>query len=629
MKNTYTLQGQSFVFNALFILMNLVGLALVTMGFHENFENSKWLYAGIGFGIMALSIGGIVILKGRLFMSYVSRVLVGGLFIVSGLIKANDPIGFSYKLEEYFEDGALAFRIKEWFGAPGFSLEYLIPFALWLSVIICVAEIVLGVLVLIGGKIKTVSWLLVLMMLFFTFLTWHTANCDGNMKFVDRDTYDLNTEIAGIKMEESKTNKDIKIISKGNGELVVDEMKQPQCVSDCGCFGDAMKGSIGRSLTPTESLWKDIILLYLVVWIFISQRRIEPNSTKDNLYIIPISLVVITFFSFVFGWYFPLVFGLVALLAALWILRAGGKLFGNHWGSALVVTVLCFIMTTYVLRYEPIKDYRPYAVGSNLREKMLDGIPGVFETGMLLKNKKTGQEEFWSEKQYMDPNRKVWEDKNYTLVKMDTKEIKKGKLPSIDSAQFNPAIEFASIGKNEMQLKYVQEQLKKVNVEGVLLLDKAYNSEIQALASEYDLVNYDTASYKFIRNIQMPDPSMTELSIRDFLLEAPTAFVLFAKDLTTADFSEIETLKQMYAATKKRNIPFVMICAGSRADIDAWRNKHQFQVPVFGLDFIELKVIARSNPSLMVLQNGVVKGKYPHRSLPKFDWIQKHVLNKK
>ena len=30
------------------------------------------------------------------------RIVVGGTFIVSGLVKANDPLGFSYKLEEYF-----------------------------------------------------------------------------------------------------------------------------------------------------------------------------------------------------------------------------------------------------------------------------------------------------------------------------------------------------------------------------------------------------------------------------------------------------------------------------------------------------------------------------------------------
>jgi len=30
------------------------------------------------------------------------RIFVGSLFIFSGLIKINDPIGFSFKLEEYF-----------------------------------------------------------------------------------------------------------------------------------------------------------------------------------------------------------------------------------------------------------------------------------------------------------------------------------------------------------------------------------------------------------------------------------------------------------------------------------------------------------------------------------------------
>lgn len=629
MKNTYTLQGQSFVFNTLFILINLAGLALVTMGFHESFEKSKWLYAGIGFGLMAVSVFGIVIFKGRLYMSYVSRVLVGGLFIVSGLIKANDPLGFSYKLKEYFEDGALAYRIKEWFGAPGFSLEFLIPFALWLSVIICIAEIVLGVLVLIGGKIRTVSWLLVLMMLFFTFLTWHTANCDANSKFTDRDTYELNSEIAKIKLEESKTNKEIKIVSKANGKLIVDELKQPQCVSDCGCFGDAMKGSIGRSLTPKESLWKDIVLVYLVIWIFITQRRIVPNTARDNTYMIPISLIVIIFFCYIFGWYFPLVFGIVSILAALWILRAGGRFFGNHWGSALVVTILCAIMTTYVLRYEPIKDYRPYAVGSDLKAKMRDGIMGVFETGFTLKNKKTGKEEFWSQEKYMDTTLKIWENKNYVFVRQDTKELKPGKLPSIDSAQFNPMIELSAVGAPEKKMKFIQEKLASASVPGVLLLDKAYNTEIEVPESEYDPVNYDTTNFRFIRNIQVADPDMAEISIRDFLLNAPTAIVLFANDLQTGNFSEIATLKAIYASAQRRNIPFVMVCAGSREDIDQWRKKYNFQVPAFSMDFIELEVVARSNPSLMILQNGVVKGKYPHRSLPKFDWIQKHVLNKK
>jgi uncharacterized membrane protein YphA (DoxX/SURF4 family) len=585
MKNTYTLQGQSFVFNALFILINLTGLTLVTMGFHDNFENSKWMLIISGFLLMGISVGGLVILKGRLFMSYVSRVLVGGLFIVSGLIKANDPIGFSYKLEEYFEDGALAFRIKEWFGAPGFSLEWLIPFALWLSVIICIAEIVLGVLVLIGGKVKTVSWLLVAMMLFFTFLTWHTANCDSNKKFVDRDTYELKSEIATIKMEEAKTNKEIKIVSKTNGELVVDEMKQPQCVSDCGCFGDAMKGSIGRSLTPKESLWKDIILLYLITWIFISQRRIVPNTAKDNKYIIPISLLFVTFFSFVFGWYFPLLFSIIAILAALWILRAGGKYLGNYWGSALVVTVLCAIMTTYVLRYEPIKDYRPYAVGSNLKAKMNDGIDGKYLNMLVYKNIKNGSTKEFDGSSQSYINSKIWEKADtWKYDTMVTKEIIPTKLPSI-TQQFNPIIAVSEIGKAELSLKYVKE-------------------------------------------ITISDPDLSEISITDYLLGAPTVFIVFSRDLLTADFEDLQSFKILSKKAKYKKIPFIMITSASREDINAWRKRNSFQIPVFTNDPTELKAIARSNPSFMIVQKGVVKGKYPYRSLPKFEWIQKHVLNK-
>src|SRR5690606_38867395 len=174
-KIKYSFSGHSLLINMVLVAINIAGVTLVAMGYHDANADAKWLYAGIGYFLILGTIFGIIVFKGSVMMSFISRILVGSLFIVSGLIKANDPIGFSYKLEEYFEDGALAFRIKEWFSMPDFSLEFFIPYALTLSVIICIAEIVLGVLVLIGGKIKLTSWLLLLMIVFFTFLTWHTA----------------------------------------------------------------------------------------------------------------------------------------------------------------------------------------------------------------------------------------------------------------------------------------------------------------------------------------------------------------------------------------------------------------------------------------------------------------------
>ena len=99
----------------------------------------------------------------KLFIT-ISRLIVGSLFIVSGLIKCNDTIGFSYKLNDYFAHDVL-------------NLEFLIPYSLLLAVFICVIEIVLGVAVLFGLKSKLSTILILLMMLFFTWLTWYTSSC--------------------------------------------------------------------------------------------------------------------------------------------------------------------------------------------------------------------------------------------------------------------------------------------------------------------------------------------------------------------------------------------------------------------------------------------------------------------
>ena len=88
-----------------------------------------------------------------------SRYFVGGLFIFSGLIKVNDPVGTSIKLEEYFEVFAYDF-------APFF--EYFIPASLFLSVFLSVLEVALGLALILGFKIKETSWSLLLMIIFFT-----------------------------------------------------------------------------------------------------------------------------------------------------------------------------------------------------------------------------------------------------------------------------------------------------------------------------------------------------------------------------------------------------------------------------------------------------------------------------
>ncbi|MEO8760371.1 MAG: BT_3928 family protein [Bacteroidia bacterium] len=145
-------------------------------------------------------------------ITHVARVLVGCLFIFSGFIKSNDAVGFSYKLEEYFE----VFK-----GDTGLGLfDWMAHISLPLAVIICVSEVALGFMLLIGFKKELTLWLLLAQIVFFTFLTFYSA-CYNK-------------------------------------------------VTHCGCFGDAIK------LTPWESFWKDITLLVLITLLFSGKDNINP-----------------------------------------------------------------------------------------------------------------------------------------------------------------------------------------------------------------------------------------------------------------------------------------------------------------------------------------------------------------
>jgi uncharacterized membrane protein YphA (DoxX/SURF4 family) len=94
------------------------------------------------------------------------RIIVGVLFIFSGLVKANDPLGLSYKMEEFFEV---------------LHMTFLSPYSLVYSLLMNTLEIVLGVALLLGYSMRLVSVLLLIMITFFTFLTGY-ALYSGEIK---------------------------------------------------------------------------------------------------------------------------------------------------------------------------------------------------------------------------------------------------------------------------------------------------------------------------------------------------------------------------------------------------------------------------------------------------------------
>ncbi|MEE6188136.1 BT_3928 family protein [Niabella digestorum] len=153
-----------------------------------------------------------------------SRILVGLLFIFSGLVKANDPIGLSYKMQEFF---------------LAWGMSALDGIALPLSIFMIAFEIIAGAALLLGWRIKTVSWLLLLLIIFFTFLTGY-AYLSGKFK-------------------------------------------------SCGCFGDCLP------ITSQQSFWKDVILLLFILIIFFNRKYIQPVFNKSTTSFL---LLLVAFFSF-------------------------------------------------------------------------------------------------------------------------------------------------------------------------------------------------------------------------------------------------------------------------------------------------------------------------------------------
>ena len=237
------------------------------------------------------------------------RYFVGSLFIFSGLIKLNDPVGFSFKLEEYF-------------GPTVFDIDFLIPTVLPMAIFIVIVEVVLGVFLIIGYKKNITIWSLLLMIIFFTFLTWYSAYFNK--------------------------------------------------VTDCGCFGDAIK------LTPWESFTKDVVLLVMISFLYFKKNLIKPLLKP------PIENYVI-------------VFSLIS----------------------------CILITNRVLNHLPILDFRAYKIGDNIIENMLvpdDAPKDIYEYNWEFMD--------GNEKKTITTNGE-YPDVSWDFVKVETKLIEKGYEPLI------------------------------------------------------------------------------------------------------------------------------------------------------------------------------------------------------
>lgn len=358
-------------------------------------------------------------------MKSILRYIIALLFIASGFVKAVDVVGFSFKLEEYFSPTV-------------FNMPFFETLSLPIAIVVVALELVLGFMLLLKLHIKKVLIAMIALCIFFAFLTFYSAYFNK--------------------------------------------------VTDCGCFGDAIK------FTPWQSFIKDIVLLFglLVLW-SLYRKEFVSNENKSSLRktLLVVSMVAT---AFVIGW------GII---------------------------------------YEPLIDFRSYKIGVDMhseKEKIAKD-PDEYKTFYTLKNKKTGEEKEVNQDDYVN-------DKNY----------------------WSEGTPWGIVS---------DKTLSKIVKEG-------YKSEI--------------GKFK-IEDIQ------SKTDVTEELLHAPKAIVLFSYNPKEADAEILHKAEEKLASTKgaltygvsPSGEPFKKIKAGS-------------------MDGTAIKTIARSNPFVLIIENGEIIDKIPAKN---------------
>ena len=163
----------------------------------------------------------------------------GALFIFSGWVKAIDPLGTAYKMEQYFAEFKVTFSQTS-LSSEADIFPVMAEYAIVFAVIMIVLEIVLGIMLLFGIYQKITAWSFFLLILFFTFLTgftYLTGYVPEGVNFFSFSQW---------------------------GDYVETNMK----VTDCGCFGDFIK------LKPKVSFLKDIFLLVPAILFIVFNKNL-------------------------------------------------------------------------------------------------------------------------------------------------------------------------------------------------------------------------------------------------------------------------------------------------------------------------------------------------------------------
>ncbi|MEL6658212.1 MAG: DoxX family protein [Bacteroidota bacterium] len=527
----------------------------------------------IGISLFALALTGLEkAMDRKLIKNFLLSFLqnfTGGLFIFSGLVKAVDPLGTAYKMEQYFAEFETTFAgTKAAFLAPTFPAlaEYAIAF----SVFMIVFEIVLGVALLNGAMKKFASWAFFLMVLFFTFLTGFTY-------------------LTGFVPE------GVNFFQFGQwGDYEATSMK----VTDCGCFGDFLK------LEPRVSFLKDVFLL-IPAFIFLFSTKSFHTLEKASMRAIAVgsamvvSLLVIYLNGYSLGLRTILI--TVALIATQyvptkWVVWAG------------VAALTIYSMSNYVTDI-PEVDFRPFKVNANIAERKAleeEAENNVKVLAYSMTNKASGEVVELPFDVYLQEYAK------YPAEEWELEQVKsEPEVPRTKISDF----EVSDLQGNDLTEDILQENGSSFMV----VAYKLYGTEQVEISMLPDttfavdtLITETDTTYA---------PRVVEIGEREV---RKTTYTWDENYLTR--WRE-EFLPKIEAAVAAGVRTYVITAYSDPERIASFQQALGTDITFYMADDILLKTIVRSNPGPVLMQAGKILNKWHHRKLPEFTDIATSYLS--
>ena len=279
--------------------------------------------------------------------------------------------------------------------------------------------------------------------------------------------------------------------------------------------------------------------------------------------------------------------------------------------TAAIITILAsFGFAFYTINYLPIKDYRAYSVGSNLNDKMNDGVDGVYNDMMIYKHKETKEILEISQNDFM----KDWENitANYDFKDRIKREIVRGIPNSISDFKPFRYYEFLSDSeKSNATLTATVNSIYDQYYQKVHVLENVqYSYTDSVLEMDYDATLYPLSDttwvYHGLVEAKFDPTTQMEVDFTKYLLELDKVLFIVSYDLEHTNSEAWKTLAEVSKTAKEKGVKVYAITNGLPKETSILNEEIGAEIDFLTMDATELKILVRSNPGVLYLEKGTV-----------------------